>query len=765
MIGNFSYEAQNTLIEAKEEMMKLNHPYIGTEHLMLSILNNQNFISKLLNNKKVTYEIFKEKLINLMGIGNKKNVFNIYTPLLKKVIENSILLSKDNEEKEISLENLFIALLELKEGIALRILVNLDIDLDELYKQFKMNEKNNKNNKKLILEELGTDLTKLAKKNELDPVYGREKECQRIIEILSRRTKNNPLLIGKAGVGKTAIVEELSRKIVKGEVCDKLLNKRIISLDMASVVAGTKYRGEFEERMKKIIKELENNNDIILFIDEIHTLVGAGGAEGAIDASNILKPALARGKIKCIGATTINEYKKSIYTDSALDRRFQKVTIEEISKEETKKILLKIKPLYEKYHNTIIDNDIIDLILELSDKYIYNRNRPDKEIDLLDEVCAKVNSKKISKININQLKEKINKITKEKNDYILNNEIKKALELRKKEVKLISKLNDISLKKENKKNKVTKEDIYSIINNKTNIPMYEINKDNLKTIKKLQENLYSNIIGQDKAIEELLNITKRIKLGFKENKCYSYMFIGPTGIGKTMLSKIYASSLVGENNIIKLDMSEYSDSTSVNKIIGASPGYIGYSDNKNILEEIKDKPNAVIILDEIDKAHPKVIDLLYQILEDNQLKTSSGELVKFNNNIIIMTSNIGFERKGLGFNNNVNNNVLNELSNEFNKAFINRIDNIIIFNQLNKKDIYKIIKIKLNKIKNKFKNLNITFKEKLIEEIINEINYQEYGARKIDKVIYSYIENIIIDKILLNENNIVIDKLKTIKIN
>ena len=762
MIGNFSYEAQNALIESKEQMMKLNHPYIGTEHLILAILSYENVVSNKLKEYKIDYNKFKNELISIVGIGVVHEDLNIYTPLLKKVIENSIMLSKDNNENEITLESLFISLLEIKEGIAIRILVNLDVDIDELINKFNFDEKKyNNKNKKLLVEELGTDLTKLAMRNEIDPVYGRDLEVTRIIEILSRRTKNNPLLIGKAGVGKTAIVEELARRIVNGNICDKLINKKIISLDMASVVAGTKYRGEFEERMKKIIKELENNNDIILFIDEIHTLVGAGGAEGAIDASNILKPALARGKIKCIGATTINEYKTSISTDSALDRRFQKVDVDEISKEETKNILLKIKPLYEKFHNCFIKDELIDLIINYSDKYIYNRSRPDKEIDILDEVCAKANAKNNTYKYINEHKEELRIIKKEKNNYILNNDIEKALELRKKEVKLISKLNDIELKNKNHKNVITKEDILTIINNKTNIPIYELNNENKKIIDNINNNLKNNIIGQDKAIKELINITKRIKLGYKDNRCYSYLFIGPTGIGKTKLSSIYASSLVGDKNVIKLDMSEYSDSASINKIIGSPPGYVGYSDNKNILEEIKDKPNAVIILDEIDKAHPKVINLLYQVLEDNKLKTSKGDVVRFYNNIIIMTSNIGFEKNYVGFNIN-DNNVYSELKDEFNSAFINRIDNIVIFNRLNKEDITKIINNKLNKLKLKYNNINLTFSNEIINELIDKINYKEYGARKIDKFIYTNIENYILDKILLNERNIKIDSLQNI---
>ena len=764
MIGNFSYEAQNALIEAKEEMNKLNHPYIGTEHLILAILSYDNFVSNKLKEYKIDYNKFKDELISIVGVGKVYEDLNIYTPLLKKVIENAIMLSKDNNENEISLESLFISLLEIKEGIAIRILVNLDVDIDDLISEFNYDEKKCNRNKKLLIEELGTDLTKLALKNEIDPVYGRDKEVTRIIEILSRRIKNNPLLLGKAGVGKTAIVEELARRIVSGNICNNLINKKIISLDMASVVAGTKYRGEFEDRMKKIIKELENNNDIILFIDEIHTLVGAGGAEGAIDASNILKPALARGKIKCIGATTTLEYKSSIATDSALDRRFQKVDIEEISKEETRNILLKIKPIYEKFHNCIIKDELIDLIINYSDKYIYNRNRPDKEIDILDEVCAKVNTKNNNYKYINKYKDELRNIKKEKNNFIINNNIEKALEYRKKEVKLISKLNDIELKNKNYKNKITKEDILNIINSKTNIPIYELNNENKKIIDNIYNNLKDNIIGQDNAIKELINITKRIKLGYKDNRCYSFLFVGPTGIGKTKLSTIYASSLVGDKNVIKLDMSEFSDSASINKIIGSPPGYIGYSDNKNILEEIKDKPNAVIILDEIDKAHPKVINLLYQVLEDNKLKTSKGDIVRFDNNIIIMTSNVGFEKNYVGFNIN-DNNVYSELKDEFNSAFINRIDNIVIFNRLNKENIIKIISNKLDDLKNKYNNISLTFSDKLIEELIKNINYREYGARKIDKFIYTNIENYILDKILLNEKNINVSKLDKIMTN
>ena len=529
----------------------------------------------------------------------------------------------------------------------------------------------------------------MAKTDGLDPVIGREKEVKRVMEILCRRTKNNPILIGDAGVGKTAIVEELSRLIANDDVPRSLLNKKIISLDMATMVAGTKYRGEFEERMKKVIKEIEDNNDIILFIDEIHTLVGAGGAEGAIDASNILKPALARGKIRCIGATTTEEYKKFIEKDSALERRFQKVYINEPSVSETKNILMKIKGIYEEYHNVFIDEKIIDSIINLSEKYIFDRNRPDKEIDILDEVSSSVGLKGSFLDNeIKDIKKQLNKLSKDKNSFIIDNNIVKAYDLRKKETELMSLLNNFELSSKNDKNIVTESDIASVISNRCGIPIYEIVSNNLKDIDSIKDKLLNAIIGQESVINYLMDITKRIKYGYND-KCYSILFVGPSGVGKSMLAKEYAKVLVGEDNFIRLDMSEYSDSTSINKILGSSPGYVGYDDNKNILEEIRNKPNSVLLLDEIDKAHPSVINLFYQILEEGKIKNSKGRIVRFNNVVIIMTSNIGFEKSSIGFNKISNNNIYSSLKNYFSTAFINRLDNVLIFNRLDRNNIIR----------------------------------------------------------------------------
>lgn len=740
MISNFNEEAQEILIKAKLEMLELHHPYVGTEHLVLAILHTNNELTEKLAKYNLTYTKFKKEIINIIGKGSKKSEFFLHTPLLKKVIENAIMDSKDNNNGIVTTNHLFAALLDVGEGIAIRIFMGMHIDLDDMYDEFtsKVYERK-ESKKKLLIEELGVNINNKVKNNEVDPIIGREKEINKLEEILCRRTKNNPLLIGAPGVGKTAIVEGLATLIENDSVPDKLSGKKIISLDMASAVAGTKYRGEFEERMKKILEEIEENEEIILFIDEIHTLIGAGGAEGAIDASNILKPALARGKIRCIGATTIDEYKKHFEKDKALDRRFQIINVEEPTIEETKNILYKLKPLYEEYHHVKLSNDIIDKIITLTEKYIYNRYRPDKQIDVLDEVCSKVGIRKCN--NYDKIHNNLKEIRDKKELYIKENNIKKAYEYKIKETKY---KNIVSNKNEIKE--VNIEDIANVITNKTDIPLYEILKDNKKIINNIENKLKENIIGQNEAIKRLMNITKRIKFGYKDNKCISLLFIGPTGVGKTKLASIYGET-VSKQKVIKLDMSEYSDSTSISKFIGSNPGYVGYEDNKYVLNTIKDNPNCVIILDEIDKAHPKIINLLYQILEDGKIKDSKNNIIYFNNNIIIMTSNKGKEKKNIGFNTS-NDSINTELLETFNIAFINRIDEIISFNQLNEKDIIKIINKELKIIKDKYNNIEINIDNNVIKEIVEESKYKEYGARKINKIINNKIENIIIDNII-----------------
>jgi len=758
MFGQFTEETRKILINAKVEMKELKHPYVGSEHLLLAILKNKNNVSNRLKQYNLDYDTFKNKIIEIIGIGSKESEWFLYTPLLKRVMENSILDSKDNNN-EVTVETLFCNLLEEADGVAIRILISLNIDIDKLYIEFSdKSVVKKKKSKKLLLEELGTDLNKKALKNELDPVIGRDVEMKRMLEILSRRNKNNPLLIGPAGVGKTAIVENLAQAIVSGDVPINLKDKRIISLDMATLVAGTKYRGEFEDRVRKVLKEVEENDDIILFIDEIHTLVGAGGAEGAIDASNIFKPALARNKLRCIGATTIDEYKKYIETDKALERRFQKVNVEIPTIETVKDILLKLKPIYESYHHVKIEEELIDKIIELSEKYIHDRFEPDKSIDILDEVCAKASLKEDKELkHYNELTKELHKLINDKNQAIIDNDFKTASIYKQKEFELMDKINNLELElcHNNVKN-VDINDIAYVINSKTKIPVYEILNEKSVIISKMKNELSNKIIGQELAVNNLINIAKKIKMGLKDDRCYSFLFAGPSGVGKTCLAKTFAKLLVGKN-VIKLDMSEYSEAHSVSKFVGAPPGYVGYADNKTILEEIKNQPFSVLILDEIEKANQSIINLLFQILDEGVIKDSKGVEVNFKNVTIIMTSNVGFNETNVGFNKNITN--LEKLKEQFSLPFVNRIDNIIYFNHLTEENIKSIINIKIKTLKEKYKNKNVSIKinKNVINEIIKLSNYNEFGARKIDKIIKDKIENIVIEKIIDDKKNITIN--------
>ena len=737
MFNSFTEEARKILMNAKEEMKKLKHPYVGSEHLLLAILKDKNEVSDKLKEYGLTYDKLRQEIIDIVGVGTVDADCFLYTPLLKRIMENAVYDSKENNNGNVTISHLFSAMLEEGEGIAIRILIGMDIDLDDLYHEFafKLPMKKAKN-KKLLIDELGIDLTKKAKEGKLDPVIGRDDEIKRVIEILSRRKKNNPILIGEAGVGKTAIVEELSRLISVNEVPNSLKNKRIISLDMATTVAGTKYRGEFEDRVNKIVKELEENDDIILFIDEIHTLVGAGGAEGAIDASNIFKPALARNKMRCIGATTTMEYKKYISNDKALDRRFQKVDIKVPDKKTLKHILLKLRDTYSSYHKAYISDDIIDYIIELSDKYIKNRYEPDKSIDILDEVCAHVSLKENNKLKkYNSLTKEIDEIMKIKKSYLIKKDYDNASIYKEKENKLMTKLNKLELELSKEKNNiVTHEDVIDIVSRRSNVPIYQFNDFDINDIKEFEKELKSNSVGHDSIIDELIKTYKKLKLGFKDdNMCYSMLFVGPSGVGKTELAKMFSKRL--SNNVIRLDMSEFTEPHSISKLIGSPAGYVGYDDNKNLLEQVKDNPFSVLILDEIDKCHPNVINLLYQILDESKIKDSKGEDIYFNNSMIIMTSNTGFNVNNIGFSNK--NKVNSDLKDIFSIPFINRIDNIFTFSHLTRDDIKKIINNKLKKLKDKYKNrgINIKINKNIVNDIINLSNYEEFGARKIDKII------------------------------
>lgn len=762
MFGNFEEDTRKILVQAKAEMKNLRHPYVGSEHLLLAILHDKNVISDKLKSYQVTYETVKEEIIKVVGVGSKESEWFLYTPLLKRVLEQAVVDSKENNQGIVTVEHLFSSLLEEGEGVAIRILIGMDVDIDDLYQEFsyKLNQTHKKSNhKKLLLEEFGMDLNKKAENKQLDPVIGREQEIRRVMEILTRKKKNNPILVGLAGVGKTAIVEELSSRIVRGEVPISLKNKRIISVDMATLVAGTKYRGEFEERMRKILKEIEENDDIILFIDEIHTLVGAGGAEGAIDASNILKPALARGTLHLIGATTMEEYKKFIESDSALERRFQKVYVEEPSVEETIHILTKIKPIYEKYHCVTLPNTCIRDIVKLSREYIYDRYEPDKSIDILDEVCARVKLKESKELKkYNEMHKKLQKIIEDKKEAIVSQDFKRASKLKSKENEIMNDLNtlELSLYKKEKKT-VTKEDLAEVIHHKTKIPVYEILKENKKMIEHIESTLSNRILGEEEAIRSLIHIAKKIKLGFAENKkSYSILFCGSTGVGKTCLARTFGELLVGKENVIKLDMSEYSESHSVSKLVGAPPGYVGYQDQKNVFEEIRNHPHSVLILDEIEKAHPDVLNLFLQILEDHQIKDSRGRVIRFDHTMILMTSNIGFHETHVGFHGETKQTIQTRLKEYFQMPFLNRIDDVVLFQPLSEEVMRTLIKKQLQNLKEKYQkqNIQIEFTDDLEDHILKKSEYEEYGARRLEKIVNDLCENQIIDEILNEKTEI-----------
>ena len=715
----------------------------------------------------VTYQKFKNKLIEIVGVGTEDSSWFLYTPLLKRVLETAILISKESGNGEVGCDQLLFSILEEGEGIAVRILEKLNVDVEELQEVFslKLTAKKKGNKKKLMVEEYGLDLTKKALNHEIDPVIGRDDELLRVMEILSRRTKNNPLLIGDAGVGKTAIVEALAQLIVLNQVPDKLKNKRLISVSIASLVAGTKYRGEFEERVTKMLKEIENDDTIILFIDEIHTLMGAGGAEGAIDAANIFKPALARGKLQLIGATTIDEYKQSIEKDKAIERRFQVVVIEEPKSDKVYDILLKLKPLYEKFHHVKISDDGLRFIIQLTDKYMHDRRQPDKAIDVLDEVCAKVSlvADKDSK-TLHKYQEKLTELVDKKNKYILQEDFEKASALKTEEKELSSSINTIELKRMKARGvkRVRLSDIADVVSTKAKVPIYEIHSASLKLLERLEKQLKQKIYGQNQAIMQLVNFTKKMQLGYKEgNHPTSFLFVGPTGVGKTLLAKEYSRLLFGEDRLIRLDMSEYKEESSITKIIGSAPGYVGYDDGKNKLEEIKNKPHAVILVDEIEKAHPSVLNLFLQILDEGRITDAKGNTVHLEHNIIIMTSNIGFSTHDLGF---VSTNTIESKLQDFlSLELLNRIDQIIEFNRLSHEAIKQVVLTQMRELKAKFKarEIKIRFADSLIEDIIASCDYEKFGARRVGKIIEDKVDNYIIDQVLLGMNSIKVEEISS----
>ncbi len=686
MYNNYSLEVKRIFKDAEKIAIDLNHPYIGTEHLLLSLINNDDKIKKILLKYDLTYDEFLDELLLVVGTSENKKCTCIYTPLLKRVIKTADEISKN---KMMEPMHLLEAILEEGEGIAIRIIISMGIDIDKLYDEIK--KKHKKGNTKLELYNIGKDMSEI---NSDDILVGREKELNLIIETLLRKNKNNPLLIGPAGVGKSAIIEELARRIKSGNVPNKLKDKKIVSLEMSSLVAGTKYRGEFEEKLNKVIKEIEENPEIIIFIDEIHTMANAGGAEGAINASDILKPYLARGKVKIIGATTTNEYNKFIAKDKALSRRFEIIKINEPTIKETENILSKIRPSFEKHYNIKITEENIKNIVSLTDRYVLDRFNPDKSIDLLDSVCAMKEVESTKEKDISKLKDKLLNIVKKKENMVKKNNFDEALKYRSMEIKLQEKID----KEENTPNKITAKDIKEMLERKNNIPFIE------NDFKDLENYLLDNIIGQNNVVREIISALKQKE----EDLPVSILLTGSTGVGKTKTVKEIAKYL--DIPLIRLDLSEYNESVSITRLIGASAGYVGY-DDENIFEKVRMNPHSIILLDELEKAHPNVINLFLQILDEGYVTNSKGEKIDFKNTYIFMTSNAMVNQK-IGFMKGKSN-----YQDSFSKEFLARITAKINYNNITE----EMIKEYLDK--------------KGIEDysLVKDFDYENQGFRGLDK--------------------------------
>ena len=796
MTYKFTKSGEKVLEIANELAIELGHNYIGTEHILYGLACEESGVaSKVLEKQNVTPETVIEKIEELIGVNTMNQAIVMgFTPRTKKIIENAFLEAKKLGSDYIGTEHLLIGIMKEGDSIAVRIMLDLGVNPEELYEDINQvlndfenytsenkDSKQEKNsfNSTQTLNQYGTDLTKQATEGLLDPVIGRKKETERVIEILSRRTKNNPCLIGEPGVGKTAVIEGLAQKIVSGNVPEILKNKRVVTLDISSMVAGAKYRGDFEERIKKCLNEVKKAKDIILFIDEIHTIVGAGAAEGAIDAANILKPLLARGEIQVVGATTLSEYRKNIEKDSALERRFQPIIVEEPSLEDCKKILTGLRDKYEAHHNVKITDEAIDSAVELSSRYINDRFLPDKAIDLIDEASAKARLKTyIEPEDIKKIEEKLEKVSREKEEAINIQDFERAAKLRDEEKNLreeLAKENNLWKEKNTKKIvNIGKQEIAEVVASWTGIETSKITESETKRLKNLEKELHKRVIGQDEAVSAVARAIRRSRVGLKDpnRPIGSFLFLGPTGVGKTELTKALAECLFGdENAMIRVDMSEFMEGHSVSKLIGSPPGYVGYDEAGGLTEKVRRKPYSVVLFDEIEKAHPDVMNLLLQILDDGRLTDNQGRTVNFKNTVIIMTSNVGArlitDKKTLGFsgilskedeklkaeNDTIKRDVMQEAKREFKPEFLNRIDEIIVFHKLSKEDITQIIDNMLKTVQNRMNKQNIKFDvdEKAKELIAKEGTDLNYGARPLKRAIQNLIEDRIAEGILNDE--------------
>ena len=786
MTYNFTSRAKKAIEIANDAALELGHRYIGTEHLLYGLAKEGSGVaSKVLENQEITPENIIDVTVELVGKDEPIEETLGFTPRTKRVIENAFIEARKLGYNYIGTEHLLIGLLREGDSVAARILIELNVNIPKLYGEIirVINEesdaksgrrKSGSYNQTPTLNQFGEDLTEKAKEGKLDPIIGRKEEIERVIQILSRRTKNNPCLIGEPGVGKTAVVEGLAQKIVSGDVPEILKNKRVVTVDISSMVAGAKYRGDFEERIKKALNEVKKAGDVILFIDEVHTIVGAGSAEGAIDAANILKPLLARGEIQLVGATTLNEYRKFIEKDSALERRFSPVTVNEPSEKDTITILKGIKDKYEAHHNVKITDEAIDAAVKLSVRYINDRYLPDKAIDLIDEAASRARLKTYTEPDsLKELEEELANVTKDKEEAVKIQKFEKAASLRDKEKELKAKYEKEQNKWKNKNNKsvtdITEENIAEVISSWTGIPAKKITEDENERLKHLEKNLHERVIGQNEAVEAVAKAIRRGRVGLKDPKrpIGSFLFLGPTGVGKTELSKALAECLFGdENAMIRMDMSEYMEPHSVSKLIGSPPGYVGFDEGGQLTEKIRRKPYSVILFDEIEKAHPDVMNMLLQILEDGRLTDSQGRTVNFKNTVIIMTSNIGArlitDKKSLGFSNAKNTEdtqkeyeetkkeVMEALKKELRPEFINRIDEIIVFHKLTDEEIDKIIDIMLKEVVGRLKDQRIEIElEPSVKKLIASKGIDKnFGARPLRRTIQSILEDSLAEEIL-----------------
>ncbi len=787
MLGRFTEKAQKVLMLAKEEAKNLRHPAVGTEHLLLGLIREgEGIAAKALQGLGVDLNSVRTQVEGIVGKGAGAQAGEVgFTPRAKKVLE----LANDEGRRQgvnyVGTEHILLGLIREGEGVAARVLANMNISADKVLRQvmFLLGEGPSiassiggtppqaGSAKTPALNDFDRHLTKLARESKLDPVIGRENEIERVIQILSRRTKNNPVLIGEPGVGKTAIAEGLAQRIVENKVPEILTGKRVITLDLSAVIAGSKYRGEFEERLKKIMDEIKANGNVILFIDELHTLIGAGAAEGAIDAANILKPALARGELQCVGATTLDEYRKYVERDAALERRFQPINVGEPTVEEAVSILKGLRDRYEAHHRVKITDEAIKAAVTLSDRYISDRFLPDKAIDLVDEAASRVRLQAFTAPpDLKELEAKMETLRKEKEAAVLSQEFEKAAQFRDQEHKIKQRLEELKGEWENQrgleKAVVSEEDIAHIVSSWTNIPVKKLAEEESARLLRLEETLHQRVVGQDEAVKSLARAVRRARAGLKDPKrpIGSFIFLGPTGVGKTELARALAEVLFGdEDATVRLDMSEYMEKHAVSRLVGAPPGYIGHDEGGQLTEAVRRKPYSVVLLDEIEKAHPEVFNILLQVLEDGRLTDTKGRVVDFRNTVIIMTSNVGanlIKREAkMGFITRespesdyleMKQRVTEELKKSFRPEFLNRIDEVIVFHSLAEEHMQKIVDLMLDALKKRLAEQGLSLQVSAAAKalIAREGHDLTYGARPLRRAIQRLVEDPLAEEML-----------------